>query len=472
VRGSTGDHAKLAERVADRMIEDVMALGWPVGAVLGSEAELVERYAVSRAVLREAVRLVEHQQVARTRRGPGGGLVVSEPTIGAVVEAVVLYLHRVDARLDEVVEARLVLEDIATRLAASRADEGDREELRRFAEGKETDLYDPRALHNLVAQASKNAALELFVEVLDETTKLYSSTWKRVGKRITVDTGHVHSLIAESVLAGDAERAARRMRKHLEAEAAYMRRRRTTRQLLPNGAVLGGATNGKLAEAVARRITHALVASDLAPGDLIGSEADLIEREGVSRAVLREAVRLLEHHGVARMRRGPGGGLFAVAPNPYAVTDVAAVYLARQGMRIADVVELRSGVEVALAKMASSRADEAAQQGIMAALDREAEATPAQRSEVVHDLHAAIARAAGNRALELVALVLIRLSRLYQSERLPPSQRKDIEVEIHRAHRGIARAIEAGDSPQSARRLKGHLEALGRAMQGTQPRGG
>ncbi len=72
-----------------------MALGWPVGEVLGSEADLLERYQVSRAVFREAVRLVEHQQVARTRRGPGGGLVITEPTIGAVIDAVVLYLHRV-----------------------------------------------------------------------------------------------------------------------------------------------------------------------------------------------------------------------------------------------------------------------------------------------------------------------------------------------------------------------------------------
>ena len=92
-------------KVADRIIEDVMAMGWPVGEVLGSEADLLERYEVSRAVFREAVRLLEHQQVARTRRGPGGGLVITEPTIGAVIDAVVLYLHRVDARLDEIFEA-------------------------------------------------------------------------------------------------------------------------------------------------------------------------------------------------------------------------------------------------------------------------------------------------------------------------------------------------------------------------------
>ncbi len=124
--------AKRAAKVADRIVEDVMALGWPVGQVLGSESELLERYQVSRAVFREAVRLVEHQQVARTRRGPGGGLVVTEPMVSAVTEAVVLYLHRVDARLDEIFEARIILEEIAGQLASERSDERDLEALRAF----------------------------------------------------------------------------------------------------------------------------------------------------------------------------------------------------------------------------------------------------------------------------------------------------------------------------------------------------
>src|SRR5580692_12021368 len=131
-RPGSESNAKRAAKVADRMIEDVMALGWPVGQVLGSEADLLERYQVSRAVFREAVRLLEHQQVARTRRGPGGGLVITEPTIGAVTEAVVLYLHRVDARLDEIFEARIILEEIACQLAAERTDEADLAALRRF----------------------------------------------------------------------------------------------------------------------------------------------------------------------------------------------------------------------------------------------------------------------------------------------------------------------------------------------------
>ena len=66
---------------------------------------------------------------------------------------------------------------------------------------------------------------------------------------------------------------------------------------------------------MARNITRTILSEDLEPGELVGTESELIEREGVSRALLREAVRLLEHHQIARMRRGPGGGLFVMAPS-------------------------------------------------------------------------------------------------------------------------------------------------------------
>src|SRR3546814_18745115 len=85
----------MAASVADAIVSDVVALGWPEGEVIGSEPELLERYGVSRAVFREAVRLVEHKEVARMRRGPGGGLVVTVPTVESVMGAVAVSLFYV-----------------------------------------------------------------------------------------------------------------------------------------------------------------------------------------------------------------------------------------------------------------------------------------------------------------------------------------------------------------------------------------
>src|ERR1700734_2154329 len=218
-RPGADSNAKRAAKVADLIIEDVMALGWPVGEVLGSEADLLEQYQVSRAVFREAVRLLEHEQVARTRRGPGGGLVITEPTVGAVIDAVVLYLHRVDARLDEIFEARIILEDLACELAAERTDESDLVELRRFLEEVPVERDgDPRELHALVAVMSRNSGLELFVDVFNRVAQLYSPDWQKLGDAVGKETTHAHAMISEALIAGDSGLARNRMRKHLQAE--------------------------------------------------------------------------------------------------------------------------------------------------------------------------------------------------------------------------------------------------------------
>jgi DNA-binding FadR family transcriptional regulator len=464
-RPMADSNAKRAAQVADRIVEDVMALGWPVGEVLGSEGELLERYEVSRAVFREAVRLVEHLQVARTRRGPGGGLVITEPTVSAVIDAVVLYLHRVDAPLNELFEARIVLEEIASQLASERKDEEDMGKLRAFVDADRINLQDdPRALHALVASVSRNPALELFVEVLNQAAQLYSSDWQHLGGEVGKETMRAHAKIAEAVIAGDPGLARLRMGKHLQAEGDFLGRRRSTRRLLPDQVVLAPSDNDKGAEAVARNITLAIVGADMQPGDLVGTEAELIEREGVSRALLREAVRLLEHHHTARMRRGPGGGLFVMAPSANAVTDVAAIYLARRELRPVELTELRTGVEVAIVDLAATRIDADGKARIEDALIREVEATDAERAEAVHDLHAAVAAAAHNRVLDLVSLVLIRLSRLYQIERLPEKVQGQIRVEVHRTHQGIADAVITGDRELSRHRMRRHLEALANFM--------
>lgn len=64
-----GQADKLASILARDIEADIVRRGWAVGESLGSELALQQRFGVSRSVLREAVRLVEHHQVARMRRG-------------------------------------------------------------------------------------------------------------------------------------------------------------------------------------------------------------------------------------------------------------------------------------------------------------------------------------------------------------------------------------------------------------------
>ena len=451
---------KLAAIVASKIVDDVFAREWPVGEVIGSEGELLERYRVSRAVFREAVRLVEHQHVARMRRGPGGGLVVTEPDVDAVIDASVMYLLRVGARLDEVFAARVVLEEIVTELAVKRVDEADRDRLRQLLDDEAAGLaVDHRALHSLLASMTRNPVLELFVDTLNRVALFYFSDRQSLESDTLSASAHAHRRIAEAVIAGNDELARHRMGKHLGAEAEYIRSRRGARQILKPSDALRGPAGSKRAEAVARDIFGEIVTERFEPGEFLGSEADLMDTHGVSRAIFREAVRILEHHHVAGMRRGPGGGLFVVPPSVAPVADVAAVYLKRHGVEVGHFGEVRVGVELALADLVLDRDDEAADATLRAALEAEEGARDEEMVEVVHDLHAVIASLGGNRALELVARVLIRLTRLREAER-PHRARLEIRREVHRAHTGIVDALASGDRELAHRRLRRHLEAV------------
>jgi DNA-binding FadR family transcriptional regulator len=129
-RPPSRDGNKLAANVADWIVADIAELGWPEGVVLGSEPDLLQRYGISRAVFREAARIVELQHIARMRRGPGGGLIVTAPSVDAIVDAVAVYLFFVKADVDELFEARVAVESAAAEVAPDRLDEGGIDEIR------------------------------------------------------------------------------------------------------------------------------------------------------------------------------------------------------------------------------------------------------------------------------------------------------------------------------------------------------
>ena len=70
----------------------------------------------------------------------------------------------------------------------------------------------------------------------------------------------------------------------------------------------------KKAVAVAERIQQEILDSNYLPGTVMGSEPQLCARYGVGRTALREATHLLQFRGLARMRRGPSGGLVVDRP--------------------------------------------------------------------------------------------------------------------------------------------------------------
>jgi DNA-binding FadR family transcriptional regulator len=219
------DGRRLAEVVASRIEDEVIRRGWPVGEVIGSEPELIEKMGVSRAVFREAARIVEHHNVARMRRGPGGGLIVAEPDADAVQRAVALYLRFAGVRKDQLFATRMTLELACAAQAAENIDERGIVRLREVLELEEALRAEAiptghtHDLHVVIAELTGNPAMALFVRVLTRLTMEQQLPHEDVDKAISA-YHHAHEALVEAIVSGDAALAQHRMRRHLEAVAA------------------------------------------------------------------------------------------------------------------------------------------------------------------------------------------------------------------------------------------------------------
>ena len=98
-----------AEKLAQRIENDIAALGLTAGGALGSLRELTERYGLGRSVVREAVSLLERRGLGRMRPGPCGGFIVAKPTPEAIGGELASYL-RASVTAQSIEDAREALE--------------------------------------------------------------------------------------------------------------------------------------------------------------------------------------------------------------------------------------------------------------------------------------------------------------------------------------------------------------------------
>ncbi len=523
--GAPGE--KLAAQVARRIEEDIIGAGWPVGTVIGSEQALIERYGVSRAVFREAVRIVEHHQVAVTRRGPAGGLVVRAPDEAAVATALGVYLEHVGVTIESILHARYIVESLAAALAPSRITEDGIKILRgiinRQATEDPSELSPHHKLHHAIAAATGNPVLVLFVDVLNALTVRYSAREYAAARRsiapslLTERSERVnrdHVAIAEAVIGGDAARAEHLAAEHLDvmhewittpSTGGVVRRLRSTAPGLMSTAD-GTIAPSKLAETVAGRIHEDVTQAGLPVGAVIGSESELLARYGVSRSVLREAVRLLEYHSVAQMRRGPGGGLVVGEPDPAATIEATALYLEYSQAGVEDLRIVRNALELSCIDILIERRDPDLIERLTALLategarhdDSDGDSDPAgedSRHEdggfvpgiqvdhggtAGHRLHLELARLTGNEALASFVRVLTavrprHLARAdagsdgYSGSQSPAGAVAGAPGHLdgpprhgladRAAHRGILEAVIDGDRGLARHRMRRHLEA-------------
>jgi DNA-binding FadR family transcriptional regulator len=165
----------------------------------------------------------------------------------------------------------------------------------------------------------------------------------------------------------------------------------------------------KAAEVLARRILQDAAAEGLEPGDQLIPEAKMIKLYGAGRASIREALRILETHGVVSIRPGRGGGPVLQSLRAREVASTFRLFFQQRHATYGDVLEARLQMEPPLARMAALRCSGASRERVLALLRAFLDIDSGDLAgfgTASHRVNLAIAASAANPALSTVSVAM------------------------------------------------------------------
>ena len=213
----------LADELRERILTGELAEGDPLPA----ERELVKQAQMSRATVREALRILEVQNLVRIKAGRAGGAFVQRPTTKSMANSVSMLIRGRHIKLVDLMETREALEPFCAELAAGNRTDEDLAELVRANDA----IAEPQAClaqflqanldwHVGVATASHNELLTGFMSALSQAIYAGTENAAFVDAGVRAITARTHRAITEAIRDGDIGAAGRRMRRHVHTYAA------------------------------------------------------------------------------------------------------------------------------------------------------------------------------------------------------------------------------------------------------------
>jgi GntR family transcriptional regulator, transcriptional repressor for pyruvate dehydrogenase complex len=209
----------------------------------------------------------------------------------------------------------------------------------------------------------------------------------------------------------------------------------------------------RLADKVADLLKKAIVSGQLQPGDRLPPERVLGDRFGVSRTVIREAIRSLTAKGLIEVRSGSGSVVARVGAG--SVAETMQLYLHGAAIAYDAIDEVRSMLEVHMAGVAAHRATDENLREMKVVLAAMAATHDPERC-AAHDaeFHRCVARATQN------PLYLVMLDSI--GEPIMTARRGTLEVQGRpgaavRAHERILERIAAHDAEGARAAMRAHL---------------
>ncbi len=232
------------------------------------------------------------------------------------------------------------------------------------------------------------------------------------------------------------------------------------------------ATLREKPQQIADELRSLILRGELLEGDPLGREADLVERFGVSRPSLREALRILETEGLIEVVRGLHGGVVVRTPNHRMTARTAALVLQARNVPLADVFEARSLLEPLAARAlaaSSSKRSRVAKLRELIAEEQEMIDDPERFGEANARFHERLVALAGNQTLgivaemlnEIVARAVTVVSRAEKIVGSASTRRRGIKSQER-----LLELIASGDSAGAEAHWRSHMAIVGKVMLG------
>jgi GntR family transcriptional regulator, transcriptional repressor for pyruvate dehydrogenase complex len=218
----------------------------------------------------------------------------------------------------------------------------------------------------------------------------------------------------------------------------------------------------KAYEQVADQLRSLIVSGNLSPGDRLPNEVVLAREFGVSRATVREALRMLAVQRLIITSKGPNGGSYVASPEIDFISEFmnANINLLTEMDRFSldELLEAREYLEVFSARMASERrTEEQIEMLRLAVPDQGDPMVKRERFQANISFHARLMEYCGNGLLYISAMPLFSVlqTALARSE-LTDKWHRDVSSQ----HDEIIDAVEARDEEAAGALMREHIAFL------------
>lgn len=213
---------------------------------------------------------------------------------------------------------------------------------------------------------------------------------------------------------------------------------------------------GRLADLVSDQLKESIFQGRYQPGQRMPTEHKLVEIFGVSRVIIREAIRNLERTGLIKIKRGPKGGAFVLSMNHDAVSEVIKDVFKLGNGTVADIMEVRLEIEPIVAGLAARRATKEDVGMLAEALDNMPEAPGDEYVAWNVNFHRLMARCSHNPMFDILVNILMDFTEELILK-IKPTQRVIHDIT---SHPDLLEKVRGGDSEGARRKMRSHLEDI------------